>query len=82
MTVITVPQVVQAFGGQIQVTNANLFQLASQYLGDATQWNLIADMNGVFFAGGPKDYLLVGAPLSLSIPPYNPDAGNGGIEGQ
>lgn len=30
----------------VTVTNGNLFQLAAKYLGDATQWIRIAQVNG------------------------------------
>lgn len=36
-----------AVGQIIQVTNANLFQLAAQYYGDATLWTTIAQANGL-----------------------------------
>lgn len=50
----------------------NLFTIAMNYLGDATQWNLIASLNGLvdpFFIG----------PLELTIPQSNLSGGNGGI---
>jgi hypothetical protein len=53
----------------------NLFSVAAQYLGDATQWNRIAEANGMvdpFFLG----------PMTLIIPPADPNGGNGGIYGQ
>lgn len=59
---------------QITVPSGNLFQVAMQYLGDATQWNEIATLNGMvdpWFTG----------PLTLLIPPVNPAGGNGGILG-
>lgn len=34
-------------GQIIQVSNANLFQLAAQYYGDATKWTAIAQANGL-----------------------------------
>jgi len=36
-----------AAGQIIQVSNANLFQLAAQYYGDATLWTTIAEANGL-----------------------------------
>ena len=60
---------------KIQITSGNLFALAAQYLGDATQWNLIAQINGL------SDPMIT-APISLLIPPPNPLGGNGGILGQ
>lgn len=58
----------------IQSGGGNLFQVAAQYLGDATQWNAIASLNGMtdpFFTG----------PITLQIPPADPSGGNGGILG-
>ncbi len=34
-------------GEVIQVSNANLFQLAAKYYGDATKWTAIAEANGL-----------------------------------
>ena len=31
----------------ITVTSGNLFQIAAEYLGDATQWIRIAQLNGI-----------------------------------
>jgi nucleoid-associated protein YgaU len=59
---------------QIQVAGGNLFQIAAQYLGDATQWNRIAALNGLY------DPMITGT-VTLLLPPYNPNAGNGGILG-
>lgn len=59
----------------IQVAGGNLFQLAAQYLGDATQWNRIAELNGL------TDPFLAG-PVTLEIPAVDASAGNGGILGQ
>jgi hypothetical protein len=59
----------------IQVAGGNLFQLAAQYLGDATQWNRIAELNGL------TDPFLAG-PVTLALPPVSTSAGNGGILGQ
>lgn len=58
----------------IQVAGANLFQLAALYLGDATQWNRIAALNGL------TDFLVTGV-TTLQIPPVDKGAGNGGILG-
>lgn len=57
---------------QITVAGANLFALAAQYLGDATQWNRIAQANGL------TDFIVVGT-ATLVIPPYDLNAGNGGV---
>ena len=59
----------------ITVAGGNLFQLASQYLGRADQWNRIAALNGL------TDFLVVGV-VTLKIPPEDRNAGNGGILGQ
>lgn len=56
----------------IRVAGGNLFVLAAQYLGDATQWNRIAQLNDMtdpFFT----DILV------LKMPPVDHDAGNGGV---
>jgi len=53
----------------------NLFRIAAQQLGDATQWNRIAAANGLW------DPFLAGV-VTLTIPPVDPNAGNGGILGQ
>jgi len=56
---------------QITFTDGNLFQIAADHLGDATQWVRIAQQNGnivdPFFTGS----------LTLTIPDRNPDAGGG-----
>lgn len=56
----------------INVAGGNLFQIASVYLGDATQWNRIAALNGL------TDPALTGV-VTLLLPPFDPSAGNGGI---
>jgi nucleoid-associated protein YgaU len=63
---------------QINVAGGNLFQLALQYLGDATQWNRIALVNLPTLApnGGVPDPALAGL-VTLNIPDVNPDAGGG-----
>lgn len=58
----------------ITVAGGNLFQIAAQYLGDATQWIRIAQLNGL------ADPMLSGV-VTLSIPRPNPLAG-GGVVGQ
>lgn len=62
------PQGVQT----VSVVNANLFTLAEQYLGDASQWDRIADLNAV--RGVPPDYLITG-PVTLAIPGVSSGAG-------
>jgi len=58
----------------ITVAGGNLFALAYQYLGDATQWNRIASLNGL------SDPQIVGV-VTLKIPPVDATGGNGGILG-
>lgn len=58
----------------ITVAGGNLFQIAAQYLGDATHWNRIAALNGL------TDFLITGV-VTLKIPPADKRAGNGGILG-
>jgi hypothetical protein len=57
----------------VTVAGGNLFKLAAVYLNDATQWNRIAQANGL------SDPVLNGL-NTLVIPPVNPNAG-GGIAG-
>ncbi len=52
------------------VAGGDLFRLALQQLGDATQWNRIAALNGL------KDPILVGL-NNLKIPAVDPTAGGG-----
>ena len=59
----------------VQVAGGNLFALAAQYLGDATQWNRIAALNGL------TDPMITGT-ITLLMPPVNANAGNGGILGE
>lgn len=54
----------------VQVVGGNLFRLALQYLGDATQWSRIASLNGL------TDFIVPG-PMTLTIPPVNPNASGG-----
>lgn len=54
----------------INVNGGNLFQIASQYLGDATQWLRIAQLNGL---SDPQIYGLT----SLLIPDVDQNAGGG-----
>jgi len=58
----------------VQVAGGNLFDLAATYLADATQWNRIASLNGLW------DPFLSG-PMALKIPPISSAAGNGGVLG-
>lgn len=57
----------------VSAVNADLFALAEQYLGDATQWTRIADLNAV--DGVPPDYLVTG-PVTLTIPPKGSGTGD------
>jgi nucleoid-associated protein YgaU len=54
----------------IQVAGGNLFRIAAQYLGDATQWVRIAQLNGM------SDPMLTGT-STLKIPAVAPSAGGG-----
>jgi len=54
----------------VTVAGGNLFQIAAQQLGDATQWIRIAQLNQI------SDPLLVGV-TTLLIPVVNPQAGGG-----
>ena len=54
----------------LMVTNGNLFQLAAHYLGDATQWVRIAQLNGI------RDPWLQGL-TTLTLPDVDPSAGGG-----
>jgi hypothetical protein len=58
----------------ITVAGGNLFRIAAEQLGDATQWLRIAQLNSL------NDPMLSGV-LTLLIPDQNPDAG-GGIASQ
>lgn len=59
----------------VTVAGGNLFALAAQYLGDATQWNRIAALNGL------TDPILTGV-NTIKLPPIDKSAGNGGILGR
>ena len=54
----------------ITVAGGNLFQIAAQYLGDATQWLRVAQANGL------TDPMLSGV-VTLVIPDPDPTAGGG-----
>jgi nucleoid-associated protein YgaU len=60
---------------QITVAGGNLYQIAAQYLGDPTQWNRIAQLNGL------TDPFIIGT-VTLKLPPVDASAANGGILGQ
>ena len=59
----------------IRVAGGNLFALAAQELGDATQWDRIARLNDL------DDPMIEGV-VTLVIPPVDGRAGNGGILGE
>jgi nucleoid-associated protein YgaU len=54
----------------ITVVGGNLFAIAAQYLGDATQWIRIAQANDL------SDPVLSGV-VMLVLPPVDPAAGGG-----
>ena len=54
----------------LTVAGGNLFQIAAEQLGDATQWIRIAQMNGL------SDPMLSGLRV-LEMPARDPDAGGG-----
>lgn len=58
----------------VMVAGGNLFQLAAEHLGDATQWYRIARANRL-----TDPFLPTGEPLELVIPADGPS--NGGILG-
>jgi len=57
-------------GQRITVAGGNLFALAAKYLGDATQWIRIAQLNNL------SDPVLQGV-NTLVIPPVDASAGGG-----
>ena len=60
----------------ITIAGGNLFAIAAQYLGDATQWNRIAALNGL------TDPVLTGI-TTLTLPSViKAGGGNGGILGE
>ena len=54
----------------ITVVGGNLFRIAAEQLGDATQWIRIAQLNGL------SDFLVVGL-VTLQLPDMNANAGGG-----
>lgn len=54
----------------ITVAGGNLYQVALEQLGDATQWSRIAELNGLI------DPMLTGI-VTLQIPDTDPNAGGG-----
>ena len=61
----------------VTVTGGDLYRLALQKLGDATQWNRIVQANLNPAGGPPLDPVLTGID-TLNMPSVNPDA-TGGI---
>lgn len=58
----------------ITVVGGNLFQIAAQYLQDATLWSVIAKANGLW------DPVLPSVPTTIKIPRVT-SGGTGGILG-
>lgn len=58
----------------VTIAGGNLMQLAAQVYGDASQWNRIAALNGLW------DFIVTGT-VTLNLPPPDSNAGNGGILG-
>jgi nucleoid-associated protein YgaU len=54
----------------VTVAGGDLYRIALQYLGDATQWNRIAAANGLI------DPVITGL-VTLAIPSNDPNAGGG-----
>ena len=54
----------------ITVAGGNLFRIAAEQLGDATQWIRIAQLNGL------SDFMVLGL-VTLQLPSINPNAGGG-----
>lgn len=59
----------------ISVTGTTLYDLAAEYLGDATQWVRIAAQNGI------ADPHITGEPQTIIIPDVDPTA-TGGVPAQ
>lgn len=57
----------------VTVAGGNMYKLALQYLGDATQWNRIAQLNKMF------DPIIVGV-VTLKIPSINKTATGGVLQ--
>lgn len=58
----------------VQVVGGTLFAVAAVELGDATQWNRIAQLNNII---PPDPWLPKGVVTTLQIPAQNPNAGGG-----
>ena len=57
----------------VVVTGGSLFQVACDFLGDATQWNRIAQLNGL------SDPMLQGL-VTLRLPETDASAGGGIVQ--
>jgi hypothetical protein len=55
----------------VTASGGNMYRLALQYLGDATQWNRIAQANFGPNGGPPPDPVIDGV-VMLNIPSANP----------
>ena len=74
-------QIVSSFGQVITAKPGDdLFSLAALYLGDATQWNRIAQLNLAALGGVADPFIQPGAFITLLLPPVK-TTGNGGIYG-
>ncbi len=60
----------------ITVNGGNLYQIAAQYLGDATQWIRVALQNGL-----TDPFIEVSQPVTIIIPDDDPNA-TGGVAPQ
>ena len=61
---------------RVIVTGTDLFTLASQYLGDATQWNRIAASNSLVNSDGFIDPF-IDAATTVTLPPVDNTRSNG-----
>lgn len=61
-------------GREVTYAGGNLFRIAADHLGDATQWTRIALANGMVDPWFRETRI-------LRIPPRSPQGGNGGILG-
>jgi len=59
----------------VTVSDTTLFAVAAGELGDATQWNRIARLNGLWDPW-------ISAITTLKLPKIDANAGNGGVLGQ
>ena len=54
----------------LTIAGGNLFRIAAEQLGDATQWIRVAQLNGL------RDFLVPGV-VTLQLPEINANAGGG-----